>query len=85
MLLEGDELERRDELIARIDEHNEEANHTGGVVVSRGVATFGDDLDVASVFARADQMMYENKASLKERRPAHVRRPYTGGRYRRPQ
>ena len=85
VLLEGDELERRDELIARIDEHNEEANHTGGVVVSRGVAAFEGEDCVATVFARADQMMYENKASLKERRPAHVRRPYTGGRYRRPQ
>ena len=45
--------------------HNEEALHTGGIVIACGVAKYEDDDCVADVFNRADRRMYEDKSSLK--------------------
>ncbi|MER2057088.1 MAG: GGDEF domain-containing protein, partial [Clostridia bacterium] len=55
-----------DKLMDRIHDHNTEAFRTGGVMIAGGIARFGDDACVASVFDRADQSMYENKKALKD-------------------
>ncbi len=55
-----------DKLMDRIHDHNTEAFRTGGVMIAGGMARFGDDACVASVFDRADQSMYENKKALKD-------------------
>ena len=55
-----------DKLMDRIHDHNTEAFRTGGVMIAGGMARFGDDACVASVFDRADQSMYGNKKALKD-------------------
>ena len=64
----GDDLEHIDDLTGIIARQNEEAPRTGGIVIACGVARYeeGKDTCVASVFERADQIMYENKNRLKE-------------------
>ncbi len=54
-------------LTASIAEQNERAVQEGGIVIACGAARFEDDSCVASVFERADQLMYANKAFLKEK------------------
>ena len=38
----------------------------GGIVIACGMSKWNDDADVASVYERADKIMYENKAILKK-------------------
>ena len=52
-----------------ISEHNKEALRTGGIIIACGMSRFENDQNMAQVYARADQNMYENKKELKASRP----------------
>ncbi|MBQ7582482.1 MAG: diguanylate cyclase, partial [Lachnospiraceae bacterium] len=67
VLSQGQDYERIDDLVNEVAAHNVRALCTGGVVIACGMARYEDEDDVASVFARADQDMYENKSRLKMR------------------
>ena len=54
-----------DKLLVKINEHNAEAISKNGIVIACGMAKYEGDPCVAPVFERADQIMYENKSSLK--------------------
>ncbi|MCR5122002.1 MAG: diguanylate cyclase, partial [Ruminococcus sp.] len=64
----GDDYARIDELIGLMNEHNEEAVKNGGIVIALGMSCCDHDDKVSHVYERADQKMYENKSSLKEKR-----------------
>ncbi|MCR5342366.1 MAG: diguanylate cyclase [Butyrivibrio sp.] len=64
---EGEDYENIDEILFFISENNKDAKRTGGMVIAFGMSSFSDnDEDVASVFMRADKLMYENKNELKK-------------------
>ena len=68
VISQGGDLEQIEGLTGLIADRNELARTGGGIAIACGTARFepGKDACVASVFERADQMMYENKARLKE-------------------
>ena len=66
-LCQGDDFRRLQELIKQMNNHNEEAIETGGIVIAMGVACYQNDEKVAQVYEQADQKMYENKSYLKDR------------------
>ena len=61
----GNDYERIDDLLGQLDAHNAEAARTEGIVIACGMSRFDNDANVAAVFDRADQNMYENKGALK--------------------
>ena len=61
------DYESIEELIGKMGDHNARAIATGGIVIACGMSKYNGDENVASVFERADQNMYENKSDLKER------------------
>lgn len=65
VISQGADYECIDELIERIEMHNEEAARDGGVIVACGMSKYDDDDSSVSVFERADHEMYKNKARLK--------------------
>ncbi len=65
VIVKGKDYSVADRLIARMEEHNEEAIRNGGIVIACGMSKFINDGCVAEVFERADISMYENKNSLK--------------------
>ena len=67
VIAEGNDYTHIEELAKRVDNHNEKASQSGGVVIACGMARFNNDTCVASVFERADQNMYKNKNALKEK------------------
>lgn len=70
VLVQGNDYDRLDLLMERMNSHNVEAVRSGGIVIACGAAKFDNDNDtcVASVFERADHKMYGNKNSLKSMR-----------------
>lgn len=68
VIAQGDDYTVIDKLVARVKEQNEEALRSGGIIIACGMAKREGDTNVASVFERADQQMYNNKADLKNRR-----------------
>lgn len=68
VLSQGDDYARIDELIQMMNDHNEEAVRNGGIVIALGMACYEHDDKVVRVYERADQRMYENKSSLKEKK-----------------
>ena len=68
VISQGDDYTRIDELIEQMNAHNAEAIENGGVVIAVGMARFDQDERVAPVYERADERMYVNKSSLKERK-----------------
>lgn len=56
-----------DDYMAKLAEHNDAAIKDGGVVIAGGMSRFESDVCVATVFDRADQLMYDNKNSLKSK------------------
>ena len=48
--------------------HNGEAIENGGIVIALGVSRYDHDEKVAPVYERADQIMYEDKKALKEKK-----------------
>ena len=71
VISQGSDLEQIGGLVGLIADRNDQALRTGGIVIACGMARFeeGKDTCVASVFERADQMMYDNKTKLKSERP----------------
>ena len=65
VITQGDDYDFIMDRIDAMRDHNEEAGRTGGIVIACGMARFDRDADVASVYERADQLMYENKEFLK--------------------
>jgi diguanylate cyclase (GGDEF)-like protein len=68
VLSQGSDYARIDELIEQMHQHNEEATRSGGVVIAVGMSRFENDLSVAPVYERADELMYENKSVLKAKK-----------------
>ena len=64
-VIQGADYECIEELIGKMKDHNTKALRTGGIVIACGMAKYEGDADVALVFERADQSMYENKSDLK--------------------
>jgi len=65
VIAQGNDYASIEELLGRMDDHNTEALHSGGIVIAQGMARYRRDANVAAVFERADQNMYQNKLSLK--------------------
>ena len=65
VLSQGEDYKHLDELIEQMNNHNEEAVKTGGIVIALGMSRYEHDSRVATVYERADQLMYENKSALK--------------------
>ena len=65
VISQGTDYENIEELLEKMNVHNEEALKTEGVVIACGMARFDNDTCVASVFERADHKMYEAKVRLK--------------------
>ena len=70
VVVEGDDYLCIEELIGRINDHNTEAQLSGGIVIACGMSKWQNDENVAAVYERADKLMYENKNSLKQRNRA---------------
>ena len=68
VLLTGQDYDRRKALLGTLNDKSEEHIGSGQVVVSAGMAEYqpGEDMDVHSVFQRADGLMYKRKQLLKE-------------------
>ena len=70
VVVQGTDYESIGERIGKIKDHNANAIRIGGVIIACGMSKFSGDASVTLVFDRADQAMYENKTSLKERKIA---------------
>ena len=62
---QGRDYENIEELVKAVNDHNADALRSGGIVVACGMAKYGSDECVETVFERADHNMYENKNTLK--------------------
>jgi diguanylate cyclase (GGDEF)-like protein len=62
---QGRDYENIEELVKAVNDHNADALRSGGIVVACGMAKYGSDACVETVFERADHNMYENKNTLK--------------------
>ena len=73
-IITGEDYAHLDERIASMQQYNEQALNSGGIVIACGMARFQDDKSMDAVFERADRLMYANKKSLKslEAKPASV-------------
>lgn len=65
VISQGSDYEHLEELLGKVNEHNAEAVKEEGIVIACGMAKYENDENVAAVFERADQNMYENKSRLK--------------------
>ena len=67
ILLENDDYQRREELIAEVNRKNAELRKSSGSTVAIGMSEYrpGEDESVLSVFARADGNMYRRKNEMK--------------------
>ena len=65
VISQGSDYDHVEALIEKVNEHNAEAVQNNGVVIACGMAKYENDANVAAVFERADQNMYENKNRLK--------------------
>ena len=66
-LLEGEDYQNRETLLAQFEAEAEANQRSGSVVVASGLAVLqpGADLSYRSIFERADTRMYERKRALK--------------------
>ena len=66
VISQGEDYDCIEELTGDIFKHNAKAVNNGGIVIACGMSKYSNsDTCVASVFERADHLMYENKNSLK--------------------
>ena len=72
VIIKGADYTNLDKLINAVDNHNENAVKSKGIVIACGVAKYENDDCVARVFERADLNMYENKNNLKNITPYSV-------------
>ena len=68
VLTQGEDYFSLNDLIEQMNAHNEDALENGGIVIALGVSRYDHDDKVAAVYERADQIMYENKKYLKEKK-----------------
>ena len=68
VIVQGEEYDNIDDLMKALRKHNLEAILDKSVVVACGMSRFKDDDNVALVFERADQNMYEDKSELKKKK-----------------
>ena len=68
VISQGDDYENINELLQKIEDHNKEALLNGGVVIACGTALNKKGESVTDVYKRADELMYDNKARLKNGR-----------------
>ena len=68
VLAQGEDYTNLDDLIGQMNTHNEDAVENGGIIIALGVSRYEHDEKVAPVYERADQLMYENKKILKEKK-----------------
>ncbi len=73
VISQGNDYACIEELVGRMRDYNAEAIRTGGIVIACGMSKYDGDRSVASVFERADEVMYNNKTALKERRKNEAR------------
>ena len=68
VILQGEDYENRDALMEQMNDLMEENKNQGQAVFASGLAEYmpGSDRSVEDVFERADSLMYENKAAMKE-------------------
>ena len=72
VILEGEDYDRRDELIDKVKVlSNENVKTEEGVVIACGMGVYGSGDTFHDVFHKADQGMYDHKKSLKQLRPSH--------------
>ena len=67
VLLSGRDFDRRREILEELQRRSEGNIGTDNVVISAGVSEYlpGEDMEVHTVFHRADELMYANKQALK--------------------
>ena len=65
VISQDEDYGRSEELLGLIAQQNEKSVKDGGIVIACGMARFTNEKNVASVFEKADQKMYENKKYLK--------------------
>ena len=67
VILSGRDYDRRGDILEELRLRSEGNIGTDSVVVSAGVSEYrpGEDMEVHTVFHRADELMYENKQALK--------------------
>lgn len=65
VICQGRDYKNIDLLMSRLEEKNMKNKASGNVVVAGGMARYQGDRNVANVFERADEAMYENKKILK--------------------
>ena len=68
VISQGADREHIDELIALVEEHNQEALRSGDFTIACGMSKLDGDERFEDVFRRADHAMYENKRKLKKGR-----------------
>lgn len=66
VFVRGNDYDRIDLLMEKLQEKNREHQASGDVVVAGGMARFENDVSVEIMFKRADDLMYKNKAELKK-------------------
>jgi diguanylate cyclase (GGDEF)-like protein len=66
VICQGSDYEHIEELMAELSAANAENKKIGDVQIACGMARYEGDRSVASVFERADQLMYINKARMKK-------------------
>ena len=60
VISQGQDFEQIDELIRKIEKHNDKNAFVEDLVIPVGMAKYEGDLDVASVYARAIENMKKN-------------------------
>ena len=67
VILSGRDFDRRGDILAELQRRSEGNIGTDNVVISAGVSDYrpGEDMEVHTVFHRADERMYANKQALK--------------------
>lgn len=66
VISQDEDYSRSEELVKSIADYNKDAITNDEIVIACGMAKYDNEEDVATVFKKADQKMYENKKYLKE-------------------
>ena len=65
LIVRGQDNENAEQLLEQLMAINRKNEAEGGPTIAAGLARYNGEADTDAVFARADAIMYENKASLK--------------------
>ncbi len=67
-ILQEDDLSNSEIIINAFREENKKRADDGDIVIASGIAVYNGDVNVSSVFERADAEMYKNKKQLKNKK-----------------